>query len=170
MRLLGRLYVLGFLGFLSFTSVDAQKFGYLDVQEILQSMPEVKEANANIETFRKQLESKGRDMLQALQAKYNDLNKRRSLGEVSPKNFEVEAQKIQAEEAEIATFQETSQRQFEQKSEELLNPLRNRIQAAIDQVSLENNYTYIFDLSTGFILYADDSTDVTAMVKKKLGM
>jgi len=39
-------------------------------------------------------------------------------------------------------------------------------------VAKENGYTYIFDTSPGIgvVLYADESTDVTALVKAKLGM
>ena len=52
----------------------------------------------------------------------------------------------------------------------MLKPIRDRIQGAIDDVAKENGFTYIFDKSMGIILYADDSADVSAQVKAKLGM
>jgi Skp family chaperone for outer membrane proteins len=44
------------------------------------------------------------------------------------------------------------------------------VQVAIDNVAKEKGYTYIFDASMGLILYADPSTEVTALVKAKLGL
>ena len=44
------------------------------------------------------------------------------------------------------------------------------LQSAIDAVASENGYAYIFDYSTGFVLYADASTDVSSLVKSKLGL
>ena len=57
-----------------------------------------------------------------------------------------------------------------EKSETLLKPIRDKIQAAIDEVAKENGYTYIFDRSVGIILYAEDSTDISGLVRAKLGM
>jgi len=43
-------------------SLVAQNFAYVNTQEILQGLPEIKEANANIETFRNQLINLGQKM------------------------------------------------------------------------------------------------------------
>jgi len=155
---------------LSFTGLDAQKFGYVKTQELIQSIPEVKEANANIETFTKQLQKKGQDMLKGLQAKYADLEQKQGRGEISRMDLETEGQKLKEEEAQLIQFEQESQQKIVNKSETLLKPLRNRIQTAIDEVAAENGFAYIFDYSTGFVLYADQSTDVSALVKAKLGM
>ncbi|MBK8830613.1 MAG: OmpH family outer membrane protein [Saprospiraceae bacterium] len=47
-----------------------------------------------------------------------------------------------------------------------------QVKTAIDAVAQENGYTYIFDGSpgVGVILCADESTNVTALVKTKLGI
>jgi len=44
------------------TSISAQKFGYINSQELLGQLPEVKESTANIETLKKQLQKKGQDI------------------------------------------------------------------------------------------------------------
>lgn len=150
--------------------VQAQKVGYVDTQELIQSIPEVKEANSNIETFRKQLQKKGQDMIQSFQAKYAALEQKRDRGELSPKQLEDEAKKLGEEEQQIRKFDLESQQKIVKKSEALLQPLRDKIQTAIDAVAAENGYLYIFDYSTGFVLFADQSTDVSALVRAKLGM
>jgi outer membrane protein len=156
--------------FVGINNLAAQKFGYINTAELLQNMAEVKEANANIETFRSQLLKKGQEMLQSLQTKYQDLERKQAAGEISPKQLEVEAQTLKTEESKILEFEQSSQQKIIDKSESLLGPIREKIQRAIDDVATENGYTYIFDYSTGFVLYADASTDVSSLVKAKLGL
>lgn len=158
------------LSLLAGVTLSAQNFGYVNTQELIQSIPEVKEANSNIETFRNQLQKKGQDMIKSLQSKYAGLEQKRERGEMSPKQIEVEAEKLRAEEQQIMKFEQESQQQIVKKSEDLLQPLRTKIQTAIDDVAAENGYTYIFDYSTGFVLYGDASADVGGLVRAKLGM
>lgn len=169
MKLLTTTIVLA-LSLLAGVSLSAQNFGYVNTQELIQSIPEVKEANSNIETFRNQLQKKGQDMIKSLQSKYASLEQKRERGEMSPKQIEVEAEKLRAEEQQIMKFEQESQQQIVKKSEDLLQPLRTKIQTAIDDVAAENGYTYIFDYSTGFVLYGDASADVSGLVRAKLGM
>lgn len=150
--------------------LQAQKFGYINSQELIQNMAEVKEANANIETYKTQLQKKGEEMVKKLQTKYQSLEQKRAQGELSPKQLEVEAQTLQSEEVKIAQFEQESQQQIIDKSETLLKPIRDKIQNAINEVAAENGFQYIFDASLGIILYADDTTDVSTQVKAKLGM
>ena len=151
-------------------AVSAQKFGYINSQELIQQIPEVKEANAELETVKTQYEKQGQDRISALSTKYQALERKQAQGEISPKQLEVEAQALKQEEMDIAKFQQELNQQLIEKSEELLKPIRDRIQNAIKEVALENGYTYVFDWSMGIILYADESTDVSGLVKTKLGM
>jgi len=150
------------------THVSAQKFGYVNTQELLQGLPSVKEANVNIETYRNQLLKKGQEMLQSLQSKYQTLEQTRD--NYSPKQLETEVSNLKAEEQKIMEFEQNSQQQIIEKSETLLKPIRDKIQKAIDDVATENGYTYIFDFSTGFVLFADPTSDVSGLVKAKLGI
>jgi outer membrane protein len=152
------------------TEATAQKIGYINTAELLQQIPQVKEANSNIETFRNQLLKKGQEMLGSLQNKYKELERKQAAGEISPKQLEIEAQGLKAEEAKIMEFDQSSQQKIFEKSETLLAPIRQRIQKAIDDVAAENGYSYIFDYSTGFVLYGDSSADVSALVKAKLNI
>lgn len=154
---------------LSSTAVSAQKFGYINSQLLIGQIPEVKEANANIETLKKQLEKQGQELVTSLQTKYQALERKQTQGEIAPKQLELEAQNLKQEELNIAKFQQESQQKIYEKSESLLKPIRDKIQTAIDEVAKENSYQYIFDQGVGILLYADSSTDITPMVKAKLG-
>jgi outer membrane protein len=156
--------------FVASVQMQAQKFGYINSQELIQNMVEVKEANANIETYKTQLQKKGEEMIKKLQTKYQALEAKRNNGELSPKQLEVEAQSLKGEEVKIAQFEQESQQKIIDKSETVLKPIRDKIQNAINEVAAESGYQYIFDASLGIILYADDATDVSSLVKSKLGL
>jgi len=149
-------------------TMHAQKFGYLNSAALLQEMPEVKEAEANLATLQKQLQAKGQKMVEDFQTKYADLESRQQ--EIAPKDLEVEVQKLRDEEANIGKYEQDMQRQLAEKRETLLQPILDRVNAAIKELAEAEGYTYIFDSSAGVLLYADESTDVTDKVKTKLGM
>lgn len=160
------------VGVLLSVSLNAQKFGYVDSGAILESMPEVKEAESNLEALGKQLQAKGEKMLQDFQLKVQDFQRRVQAGDITPKDQQVESAALEAEQNTLVQYDTDMQQQLGQKRESLLTPILDKVKNAINEVAKENSYTYIFDGSpgVGVILYADESTDVTSLVKAKLGV
>ena len=105
-----------------------------------------------------------------MQTKYAALERKQAQGEISPKQLEVEAQTLEQEKMEIAKYQQEIQQKLVEKSEALLSPLRDKIDTAIKAVATENGYVYIFDQAMGILLYADQASDVSALVKAKLNL
>ncbi len=148
--------------------LQAQKYGYINTQELIIGLPEVKEANLVIEQMKDSLTAKGQSMVLSLQSKYKDLESR--VNEISPNQLNKEKQTLQQEELALQQFDQSSQQLILQKSEELLNPIQNKINVAIQEVAKEGGYVYIFDAGVGNILYADESTDISELVLAKLNM
>jgi len=147
---------------------QAQKFGYVNSAAILAEMPEVKQADANLEALQKQLQKKGQDMLKKLQEDYTEVQRQVQGGNLSPVQQENESKRLQEEEAKIAKFEQDMMKQVQDKREELLGPIYDKVNQAIADVAKENNYQFIFD--QGVLLYAEDEQDVSSMVKAKLGL
>ena len=116
---------------------NAQKFGVVNSQEIIQMLPEVKEASADIETFGAQLQKKYQQMITSLQTKYQDLEKKQAQGEISPKQLEEEARKLKEEEGLLAQFEQSSQQQIAEKQGTLMKPIMDKITEAINTVAKE---------------------------------
>ena len=57
---------------------------------------------------------------------------------------------------------------LQKKRQELLTPIYDSINNAIKEVAEENDFQFIFDEQV--LLYGQESQDVTAMVRAKLGM
>ncbi len=152
------------------SSVSAQKFGYLNSQALLAEMNEVEQAKANLEVLGQQLRKKGEAMVADLKAKYGVVQQKIAEGGLSPKDQEAEAAKLKSEEAEIAKFEQDMVQQLQKKEADLLQPILDKVNSAIKAVAEEEGYLYIFDSSTQVLLYADESSDVSAKVKTKLGI
>jgi outer membrane protein len=150
------------------STVQAQKFGYLNSAAILAEMPEVKQADANLEALQKQLQKKGQDMLKKLQEDYGKVQQQVQAGNLSPIQQEQESKRLQEEEAKIAKFEQDMIKQVQDKRDELLGPIYDKVNQAIQDVASENGYQFIFD--QGVLLYAEDSQDVSTLVKAKLGL
>lgn len=146
------------------------KFGYLNSQSLLVDIPEVKQANSNLEALQTQLEKKGQQMVADLETRYRELQRKEQSGEISPKALEDEAKKLKESEAEIGKYEQDVQKQLLAKRQEMLQPIYDKINKVIKDVATENQFTYIFDSSSGILLYAQESMDVTALVKTKLGI
>lgn len=154
----------------SLVVAQAQKFGYVNSAAILAEMPEVKQADANLEALQKQLQKKGQGMVEQLQKDYVAVQQKVERGELSPKQQEEEAKKLKDRETEIGQFEQDMVKQIQDKRTELLQPIYDKVNQAIKDVAGENGFQFIFDISTGILLYADESQDVSAQVKAKLNM
>lgn len=173
MKRITKLFTLVLLIAATAFTAQAQKFGYLNSAEILSGMTEVKQADSSMEALQKQLQKKGQQMVQAYQTKLQALQKKEQDGLLSPKQIEDEATSLRAEEEKIGKFQQDMEKQILEKRNTLLQPIFDKVTAAIKDVAKENGYSYIFDRNAAqgsTILYADETQDVTAMVKSKLGL
>ncbi len=154
----------------TFGSVHAQKFGYTNSQAILLQMPDVKQADSRLETLQAQLQKKGQQMLESLQGKYASLQKRVDDGLISQVDAQKEAEALAKEEQTLMKFEQDMVNQLTTKREELIKPILDKVQGAIDDVAAQNGYQYIFDTSSGVLLYAKPEDDITDRVKAKLGI
>jgi outer membrane protein len=150
--------------------LQAQKLGYINSSELLNEHPEIKAANAELETLQKQLAAKMQQKVEVLQAKYEDLARKENQGEISPRELQEQANVLRQEEATLQQEEQGMQNQLLQKREELYSPILEKVEIAIQEVARENGFTYVFDASAGFLLYADETQDISELVRTKLGL
>jgi outer membrane protein len=145
------------------------KFGHIDSNQLLSQMPERAKAKTDLEKYAKQLESTLTGMQSEFERKYNEyVASADSLSNLIRQTKEAELGEMQQR---IQTFQQTAQQDLAQKENELLQPIVQKAKDAIKEVSEENNFTYVFDVGTGVLLYfSDDSIDILPLVKTKLGI
>ena len=155
----------------SVDSLQAQKFGHLNVGNLLSSMPEATAADKQLEAYQGQLVSKGENMAKALKADYETFAAAVQKGEKTAKQIQEKEAALKAEQEKIAAYEQEVMQKLGTRREELLQPLLERVDQAIKEVGEENDFTFIFDSSAfNVVMFAEESTDVAGLVKAKLGM
>ena len=153
----------------SFAQKTNIKLGHINSQELLSLMPERDSAQAAFEKYQKGLSNQIDVMQVELNKKYQDyLSEQDNLTDLIKKTKE---QEINDLDKRIKEFQQTAQQGMQKKQNDLMQPIIEKAQKAIKDVARENGFTYIFDLSTGGILYfSDDTENILPLVKTKLGL
>lgn len=145
------------------------KLGHINSQELLALMPESDSAKVNIEKEVKQLE----DQLELMQVEYNKKLEQyvKEKATYSPLILQTKEAELSDLQQRIQAFQQTAQQEIQRKQQELFQPVLDKANKAIEEVGRENGFTYILDISTGVVLFhADNSIDVTPLVKAKLNI
>ena len=161
---------------LGFNSANAQqKFGHINSADLLQSMPEMKTADASFQTYAKakqtSLELMGAER-QKLVTTYEE--KYKTLSEANRATLEKElttlGATIQDLEKRITVAQEKAQEELTTKRTELYTPVFKKAEDAVKVVAKEKGFAYVFDVSQPGVVYFDGGEDLINVVKTKLGI
>jgi outer membrane protein len=165
------LIVVAFLCF-SVANINAQeKYGYLNFGNVVALMPDTKAADAQLETYQKQLVAKGEEMAKAFQSDYEKLVQAVQAKTLSPKDQATQEQALQQQQQAILAYEQEVIQKVQVKRDELLKPIVEKVQKAIEEVGKTNGYKMIFDTSVfNALLYVKESDDVLPLVKAKLGI
>ncbi len=147
------------------TALFAQKFGKVNTQTIMQSMPEVSKANGELEALQKTKENELKSMQDEFSRKADEYQKAQSTMNATTK--EQKENELQTLQQKIQQAYQDGQKELQQKSNELMQPIVEKVRTAIDAVGKAGGYTYIFE--EGAAVYAGENVkDVTADVQAKL--
>ena len=152
-----------------FANAQAPKFGHIDLQALVQIMPERATAEKQFTAYQKELEDALGVMQKDFQTLYMEYAaKRDSLSETVRKMKEDD---LNAKNERIQTYQQNAQQQLQTKQAELLKPVFDKADKAIKEVGAEKGLVYVFDMSSRVILYnSKESVDILPFVKTKLGI
>ena len=150
----------------AFSTLQAQSFGYVNSQELLQGMEEVKAAESNLVGFRDQKQKMLQMEIEKFQQQLATLEKRNAEGDLTPKQIEEEQARMQTEQQRIGKMESEMGQEIAARREKEFQPIFDKVNAAIEKIAKEKSYQYVFDAAAGgVILYADESMNLTAEVK-----
>ena len=155
-------------------SAQAQmKVGYTNVDYVLSQLPDSKQIESDLKTYRSQLENSLKAKYQDFEAKAKDYQANgEKMSEVIRKDKEKELQNMQTS---IQEFEKNSEESLQKKQQTLLAPVLEKIQKAIKEVAKDNGYTYVFNSDAGYgttpiLLHAPENDNVSDLVLKKMGV
>ena len=148
------------------TATAQTKFGYINANELLASMPEAAKADASLKEFQASLNQSYQEMVLDLNAAdsafgIDSLKLSPTMKEIKRKELIDKYQRVQG-------FQQNSQEELRRKEEELLAPIREKALNAITTTAKENGYTYVFNEDNLLVKPAGDN--ILGFVKTKLGI
>jgi len=149
------------------------KIGYTNIEYLLNVLPESKQVNSELNTYRaqldKQYQTKAKEFIEKNAAYERGAA---TMTEVIRADKEKELINLQDE---IREFERNAEQSLIKKQESLMSPLLEKVQNAIKQVAEENGYTYIFNSDANFgsvpiLLHGPKTDNISDLVFKKLGV
>ena len=158
--------ILFVLAMLAPVAAFAQKFGHVDVQAVITSLPEYTRAEGELKAKGQELENELKTMQDEIQRKYEEYEKTKSTmnqtkQEETEKTISDLMQKLQqAQQDNAVTFQRLQ--------EEKMAPIQQKVFQAIENVGKNGGYVYIMQAQSIPYISATLSKDVTADVKAEI--
>jgi len=166
-----KIVILGLVlvGLFTAAFAESDKIAYIDSDKVMRESADTIEAQKVLMDEKTKWENEITEMDQELESLYNDYE--------SKKMILTEAGKAEAEEKITSLSQQRQAKVqeyfgesglFIQKQNELLSPILQKMQAVIDKVAVENNYSMVLDVAAGTVLYAKPSLDITDLIIAEL--
>ena len=145
----------------------AQKFGHVNAQAVMESLPDFIKARAEVEGQAKAYDNDLKAMQDEIQKKYDEYDKTKATMNETKRN-ETEAS-IQQLMQKFQQAQQDNSQALQKLQNEKMQPIVTKLQNAIKNVGKAGGYVYIMDLSSGIPYISDTlSKDVTAEVKAEI--
>ena len=152
--------------------VNAQRFGYIDTDFILNKMPEYKKAQEEINQLSQAWEKEVQEMSKKVAGMYSALEAEQVLLTEEMKKERTDA--IEKKEAELKEYQKKVfgfGGLFFLKKQELIKPIQDKVWDAVDKVCKENSLAIMFDKAGELVMiYTDPRHDYTDFVLDQLGL
>ena len=148
--------------------VPLARIAYVNLQEILRRTPGYVVAESTyrrvISGYQSELQRAQQQLDSAVQA-----FDQQSIA-LSPAARQTKQKDLQAMQQRMVQRQQALQDSAQAKEDELMEPLRSRINSIIQGIRAESNYSFIVDADAGggFVLAADPSLNITARVLQRL--
>ncbi len=152
------------------TQAQAQKLAHINVDELLSLMPETKTAETDIQAYAAQLQKDLEDMQAEAQAKYQNLIANQN--NWTALRVQKEQEELQAIGQRMEEYQQQAQQDLQKKQMDLMKPIIEKAQTAVNEVAREKGFAYVLDSSQskGVVIFAEKGEDILPLVKAKLGI
>jgi outer membrane protein len=150
------------------TYAQDEKIAHVNLGNLLELLPETAEAEKRMEDLRDSLVTSFEDRVAQLEEDFGVFQREVAEGTISPVDQQKREQKFQTEQEQLRTFEQRMQQRLQQERQRKLNPILTKVETTIRQIAEEEGYTFVFDVSGGSLLFAEDSKDITGDVLDRL--
>ena len=152
------------------SSVFAQKFGRINSSVLIQSMPETTKMQEDLTKVQDDHRANLEQIIVEFNKMIEEFNQQQAtMTEVQKQSKQTELEAVRTRYAE---YEQMAGEDMNTKQEEMLRPILEKAQAAINKVSQSGGYLVVFDEAAGSMIYFDEAalTDITPDVRRELGI
>ncbi len=155
---------------------DELKIGFVDPQTIMRSMPEMAAIERRLQNFIDRKRQEFAEKEATFRREVEEYQQKMSV--ISDEARRREEERLAELNLELQEFQQNFQQEIQERQFELIEPLLNKIQGAIETVAREREFTYVLNTMTNngdfIILYASERAhmdyDITDEVMQRLDL
>jgi outer membrane protein len=149
--------------------LQAQKFGHVNSEQLIQAMPEADSAQTKLQELQQYYELELERIQVEINKKIEEFNQNEAT--MSDLIKEAKASEVQELQMRLQNYSQTAQQDMQQQSAVIMQPVMEKARGAIDEVAREHGLIYVFDISQGNPIYtSEESLDMLPLVKAKLGV
>lgn len=145
-----------------------QKLAHVNLGNLLELLPETAEAESRMEDLRDSLVMSFENRVAKLEEDFGVFQREIAEGNISRVDQQKREQKFQQEQEQLRTFEQRMQNRLQRERQRMLGPILEKVEAVITNLAKERDYAFVFDVSGGSMLFAEDSKDVTGEVLERL--
>lgn len=156
---------------ISFVSLSAQRYGHLNLGNLISMMPDAVAANDTLEQVQAVMVAEGEKLAAEFRTDAVKFSTDVKNGLLTPKQQQEQEAALTQRQQELGSLDQLIGQVMEQKRNQLLEPILAKAQTAIDEVAKENGFKMVFDTSIfGAVMFAEETEDLMPLVKAKLGI
>lgn len=144
---------------------QSTKIGYLNYGSVIFDLPEYKKMNDSLMNYYLEMQEVLKDIEDKYLRKQTEIEKLIKEGK-NPRIVELEQYQLQQYQQMYQIEQRDMEEKVAKKEQELLEPLKKKVDTAIETVSKEKGFTMVLDASS--ILYKRDMDDIENLVRANL--
>jgi len=151
----------------SYAQTAELKFGHLNTQEFMESLPETKEVVKKLEDLSKKYEAELARLTEEFNKKYTEYA---TQSDTLPPTIKARrTQEVSELQQKINNFREQAYQDVQTQQETLVAPIKEKVRVAIKEVATEQGLIYVFE-APALLYYSDKSMDLTPLMKKKFNL
>jgi outer membrane protein len=143
------------------------KMACVSISEVIGAMPETKKADTTLAQYQEALQQQF-DTYKAEYTQQTSLLGSADTAKFTKPQLDLKRRSLAEILAKIQGFEQEAGTMMEQKKAALFQPIQKKAEDAIQQVSRDNGYAYVFE-KEGLHVYPP-SDDILPLVKKRLGL
>ena len=150
------------------TAFAQPKFAHVNLNELVQLMPEMDEARTAMNASSKEANETYMAMVEEFNSKAQAYQQKASSW--TPAIRESKEKELNEIQGRIQEFQESIQAELQQQQQQLMAPIYKKASDTVNAIAKEAGYIFVFEVSQLIYVDAQQSTDITPQAREKLGI